>query len=116
MKISITFQWIGILYVCPAPLIVPFWHRRRAYLTVSALHNETEIEMPHDEIEATARAEFFANTLGLTAPGKLVADDGAPSKELLDFCRKTGMSLDWVFLGDLRPMVRATYRSRHDVR
>jgi len=60
---------------------------------------------------AETRAQFFADTLGQEAPERLIGDDGAPAPELMAFCDRTVMSLDWVFLGDLRPMVRATHRS-----
>jgi len=61
--------------------------------------------------EAQACVEFFADTLSLTTPVRVVADDGAPMTELLEFCHETGMSLDWAFCGDLRPMVRATFEA-----
>ena len=47
----------------------------------------------------------------LVGTARLLSDEGAPSPELMEFCDRTGMSLDWVFVGDLRPMVQATYRN-----
>lgn len=63
-------------------------------------------------VEAGASVEFFADTLGLVPPSKVVSEDDAPAAELIQFCHDTGMSLNWVFCGDLRPMVLATYRER----
>ncbi|MEM6890047.1 MAG: hypothetical protein AAF636_18205 [Pseudomonadota bacterium] len=63
-------------------------------------------------IEALARVEFFADTLGLVPPSQVVSEDDAPAPELIQFCHETGMSLDWVFCGDLRPMVRATFEAK----
>lgn len=68
-----------------------------------------------DYQEAQTRVEEFAGVLGLTPPESLVDEDNAPTGELLTFCRTTGMSLDWVFLGDIRPMVLATYWGRCNV-
>lgn len=62
--------------------------------------------------EASARVAYFASVLGKEPPAILLADDGAPSSELMTFCNDTGMSLDWVFTGDLKPMVLASYRDR----
>ena len=53
-----------------------------------------------------ARAAFIAEALGVTSPSRLLAADRAPSPELLAFCRETGASLDFIFLGDIRPMLR----------
>lgn len=37
---------------------------------------------------------------------------GAPTDSLLRFCRDTGASLDWLFLGDPLPMMRGIYGDR----
>lgn len=71
---------------------------------------------PAEHLEAETRVQFFADTIGKEPPARLLSADGAPAPELLNFCQNTGMSLDWAFLGDLRPMVHATYRNRHNVR
>ncbi len=62
--------------------------------------------------EASDRAAYFASVLGKEPPARLLSDDGAPSPELMAFCDDTGMSLDWVFTGDLKPMVLASHRNR----
>ncbi len=62
-------------------------------------------------VEARTRVEYFADTLGLVPPTRMVSNDDAPSPELLSFCREIGMSLDWAFCGDLRPMVRSTFQA-----
>lgn len=71
---------------------------------------------PAEHLEAETRVQFFADTIGKEPPARLLSKDGAPANELLNFCQTTGMSLDWAFLGDLRPMVRATFQNRHNVR
>ena len=65
---------------------------------------------------AEERVRFFADTLEIEPSARLLSEDGAPAPELMAFCKRTGMSLDWAFLGDLRPMVRATYWGRKDAR
>ena len=56
--------------------------------------------------KAEARLEFIADTLEVLPPAILLDDDGGPSNQLLRFCREHCVSLDWVFCGDLRPMIR----------
>ncbi len=87
-----------------------------AALAISATAAIAETnELGSDELKAAmSRARFFAETIGKEPPSRLLSDDGAPSHELLAFCEETGMSLDWVFLDDLRSMVRATYRDRQN--
>ncbi|MEO1108741.1 MAG: hypothetical protein AAFX90_12535 [Pseudomonadota bacterium] len=69
-----------------------------------------------DNRAARDRVNYFASVIGRNAPAKLLDDDGAPSFELRVFCVDTGMSLDWVFLGDLRAMVLASHRDRQSKR
>ncbi|MDF0602313.1 hypothetical protein P1J78_16355 [Psychromarinibacter sp. C21-152] len=75
--------------------------------------------------EARTRLQLFASTIGSEAPERLQEQDGAPSREVLDFCRAHGASLDYIFCGDVRPLIRAaanrsgdfdklTYRRAHD--
>ena len=59
---------------------------------------------------ATAnRMQDFCKWTGSIAPSALLDRDGAATDELLTFCRATGMSLDWLFLGDVRPMIWAAF-------
>jgi hypothetical protein len=58
---------------------------------------------------AMARLTLYAATIGQPAPAALVDRGGAPSRELLDFCKRTGASLDWIFCGDVRAMIRDSF-------
>lgn len=66
--------------------------------------------MPINYTEAEARVEFYADTIGVTPPARIVTKGRAPSPELLTFCNRYGASLDWIFLGDIRGMIRGNYR------
>lgn len=68
--------------------------------------------MLDSNLDTEERVRFFADTIRREPPARLLAADGAVSPELIAFCRETGMSLDWAFLGDLRPMVRACFKVR----
>ena len=65
--------------------------------------------MSIDMIAAEARLEVYADTIGREPPARLLDEHRAPSPELLDFCRRTGASLDWIFLGDVRAMIRDSF-------
>lgn len=62
---------------------------------------------------ATERVQFFADVVGIAPPSCLQVD-GVPSSALLEWCDRTGLSLDWIFCGDLRPLMRAVFRARND--
>ncbi len=66
--------------------------------------------MPINYVDAEARAQLYANTVGVEAPTKLIGEDGAPARELLTFCIDMGASLDWIFLGDVRAMIHDSYK------
>jgi len=66
--------------------------------------------MPIDYVEAETRMQFYADTVGMEAPAKLIGEDGAPARELLTFCIDTGASLDWIFLGDVRAMIHDSFK------
>lgn len=72
--------------------------------------------MRDSEFDAEERVRFFADTIGKEPPERLPSKDGAYTPELITFCGETGTSLDWAFLGNLRPMVRATYRGHQSAR
>lgn len=59
-----------------------------------------------DITAAEARVHFYADTIGVEPPARLLCPEGAPAPELLTFCRQHGASLDWIFCGDLRAMIR----------
>ncbi|KEP68536.1 hypothetical protein DL1_07895 [Thioclava dalianensis] len=65
--------------------------------------------MNKDYTEAEARMQFYADTIGVHPPSRLLSEDGAPAPELLNFCVRYGASLDWIFLGDVRRMIRDSY-------
>ena len=67
-----------------------------------------------DYIEAEARMHFYADTIGVVPPDRLISEDGAPAFELLNFCVRYGASLDWIFLGDVRGMIRDSYKVAQD--
>lgn len=48
---------------------------------------------------AENRVSDFASDLCIEPPETLVDADFAPSEELMRFCQKNNLSLDWVFLG-----------------
>lgn len=51
------------------------------------------------------RAAFVAGVLGIKPPSRLVDEENCPTEELIDFVMKSGASLDFIFLGDLRSMI-----------
>lgn len=61
----------------------------------------------HDEdySQAQSRLKSFAAWTGTVAPQSMLDDDGAPTDELLDYCRHENLSLDWLFLGDEKSLV-----------
>ena len=65
-----------------------------------------------EEVDHTAvRLAQFAEWTGTEAPESLLDGDGAPTDELLDFCKSQGLSLDWLFLGDAKGLVMAQHRN-----
>lgn len=64
------------------------------------------------------RLTFAAEALGLELPGSLtpdlLAEDAAPQTEVLKFCAAAGISLDFIYLGDIRPMLRGMFARRFD--
>lgn len=61
------------------------------------------------DVAAEERLALFCDTLGIAAPSRLFDQDGAPSGELVRFCVETGASLDFIVLGDVRPLIRNAY-------
>lgn len=61
--------------------------------------------------EAEARMHFYADTIGVEPPDRLLCDDRAPTPELLIFCACYGASLDWIFLGDVRGMIWDSFKA-----
>lgn len=58
-----------------------------------------------------ARLAYAAEALGVETPRELpidlLADDGAPHDRVMAFCNETGTSLDFIYSGDIRPMLRS---------
>ena len=59
-----------------------------------------------------ARAAYVAEVLGVEPPSRLLDDDGAPSPEVMDFVMRTGASLDFIFMGDLRILILGDCKDR----
>lgn len=66
--------------------------------------------MALDYTDSEARMQFYADTIAVEPPKRLIDEDGAPAQELLRFCDKYGASLDWIFMGDVRGMIHDSYR------
>lgn len=62
-------------------------------------------------VASEARAAFVADVLGVEPPARLVDEENCPSPEIMDFVRRTGASLDFIFMGDLRGIIRAAYEA-----
>ena len=61
--------------------------------------------------EAKARPEQFAEWTSKEAPSALQDENGSPSQEILRYCRKEHLNLDWLFIGDVRSLVLAGRRN-----
>ena len=71
----------------------------------------THAETPKLDFEKAAqRVKLYAETIGVSPPARLLCDEGAPAPELMAFCHEFGASLDWIFLGDVRGMIRDSYK------
>ena len=71
-------------------------------LVVQIEENETSSS---NDIETTSeRLALFAQWTNTIAPGRLLGDDEAPSKEFLEYADINDCSLDWVFRGDLKSL------------
>ncbi|MBM2295093.1 hypothetical protein JQX09_24565 [Sulfitobacter pseudonitzschiae] len=46
------------------------------------------------------RLSDFAKTAGDEAPTPILSNDGAPSREVMDYCDKHNLTLDWALLGE----------------
>ncbi|UMA64619.1 hypothetical protein LVO79_16700 [Roseivivax marinus] len=67
----------------------------------------------HTEVIARRRLEQFAQWIGREdLPERLIDADGAPTDELMAFVRAEELCLDWLFLGDVKPLAMA-YRKQH---
>lgn len=64
--------------------------------------------LPPGTLERLAQ---FVEWTGTVAPSHLMDEDGTPSTELLAFGRHQGLSLDWLFCGDVRGMVIRAHRA-----
>lgn len=57
-------------------------------------------------LEVSARrAAYIASVLEIEPPARLVDEDDCLAPEIIDFVRRTGASLDFIFVGDLRGMI-----------
>lgn len=60
-----------------------------------------------DSIERLAQ---FAKWTETEAPKKMLNEGGAPSDELLAYCKSESLSLDWLFCGDVRGLIKSSRR------
>lgn len=70
--------------------------------------SETQVE------DASSRLAGFAEWTDTEAPASLLDDQGAPTTELLAYCKAQGLSLDWLFLGDAKGLVMAQHRQARE--
>ena len=52
-----------------------------------------------DQKQTEIRLNQFAENAGDTAPSPILSKDGAPSGEVMDYCDKHNLTLDWALLG-----------------
>lgn len=64
--------------------------------------------LPPDALERLAQ---FVEWTGTAAPSRLLDEDGGPSNALLAFCKHQGLSMDWLFRGDVRGLVMRSHRA-----
>ena len=57
---------------------------------------------------AQERVDLACDTLQVSPPESLLDEDGAPSDACINFVCDNGLSLDWLFRGDVRPLLRAS--------
>lgn len=57
------------------------------------------------------RLSQFVDWTGTAAPSQLLDEDGAPTMELIAFSRHQGLSLDWLFSGDVHGLVMRSHRA-----
>lgn len=88
----------------------PFWIEARALVKEGAAPSIPATRM--------GRLLFAANTLELDLPdnlkGDLLAEDASLQTEVLLFCAASGVSLDYIYFGDIRPMLRGDFYRRLD--
>ncbi|VDS10735.1 hypothetical protein PARHAE_03954 [Paracoccus haematequi] len=88
----------------------PFWAEARALVEEGA--------RPTIPATRMGRLKFAADTLGLDLPENLktnlLAEDASLQTEVLLFCAATGVSLDFIYFADIKPMLRSAFNRRHD--
>lgn len=68
-----------------------------------------EATLTDDLAEPWARVRHYAEVIGVEPPARLVTDEDTIAPELMQFYKDYGISLDWIFCGDLRRMIRDSY-------
>lgn len=53
-----------------------------------------------DIVKTEFRLSDFAKTAGDEAPTPILSKDGAPSREVMEYCNKHNLTLDWALLGE----------------
>ncbi len=96
--------------------IVPNWDQDPLWIEARALVEQGAT--PTIPATRHERLKFAAATLGIDLPDNLtpdlLAEDAAPQTEVLKFCAASGVSLDFIYMGDIRPMLRGTFARRFD--
>ncbi|MEM9592448.1 MAG: hypothetical protein AAF967_14140 [Pseudomonadota bacterium] len=64
-----------------------------------------------DMKKARERLQSFGEWTGTTPPKKLLNDDQSFSHELLLYCQKEGLSLDWLVFGDVKGLVMESHNN-----
>lgn len=75
-------------------------------MTQETLSPGNGIGLPAEVLE---RLTQFVEWTGTVAPSRLMDEDGEPSMALFAFCRHQGLSLDWLFRGDVRGLVMRSH-------
>lgn len=60
---------------------------------------------------AMKRLALFGDWTNTTPPARILDEDRAFSDEILTYARRTGLSLDWFWLGDERGLVMQAHRA-----
>lgn len=90
-------EWAGVADV--------IGHARKVDRCEAAVE-DTEAKTPE------ARVARIAAAFDCKAPATLIADDNAPSQEVIEFCRDAGVSLDYIFIGDTAAMIRSAHSAQ----
>ena len=80
-------------------------------MTITAIKTKPQAKVTTELDETLERLTHAAAVLDIEVPRILLKSDGSPSDEVLDFCKRTGISLDYVFCGDTSDLIRNAAQS-----